>query len=157
MENKDLQDVVSAIMQGMVSMEERLNKRFDAIDDRFDKLEARVESIEENVKDIQADMMIVTGKIDKTTWYKIKYLYNAVVVAAMLIIFGVGFIIVENNKGSRTHFGIIPTDSNENVWDIKVRIDGDKVYLTFSRYLTAPVNFVFITAINHIYTSTVEL
>lgn len=52
---------------------------------------------------------------------------------------------------------IIPSDSNENVWDIKVRIDGDKVYLTFSRYLTAPVNFVFITAINHIYTSTVEL
>ena len=52
---------------------------------------------------------------------------------------------------------IVPTDSNENVWDIKVRIDGDKVYLTFSRYLTAPVNFVFITAINHIYTSTVEL
>ena len=29
-----------------------------------------------------------------------KYLYNAVVVAAMLIIFGVGFIIVENNKKS---------------------------------------------------------
>ena len=52
---------------------------------------------------------------------------------------------------------IVPSDSNENVWDIKVRIDGDKVYLTFSRYLTAPVNFVFITAINHIYTSTVEL
>ena len=52
---------------------------------------------------------------------------------------------------------IVPTDSNENVWNIKVRIDGDKVYLTFSRYLTAPVNFVFITAINHIYTSTVEL
>ena len=52
---------------------------------------------------------------------------------------------------------IIPTDSNENVWDIKVRVDGDKVYITYSRYLTAPVNFVFITAINHIYTSTVEL
>lgn len=52
---------------------------------------------------------------------------------------------------------IIPTDSNEDVWDIKVRIDGDKVYITYSRYLTAPVNFVFITAINHIYTSTVEL
>lgn len=52
---------------------------------------------------------------------------------------------------------IVPTDSNENVWDIKVRIDGDKVYITYSRYLTAPVNFVFITAINHIYTSTVEL
>jgi len=52
---------------------------------------------------------------------------------------------------------IVPTDSNENVWDIKVRINGDKVYITYSRYLTAPVNFVFITAINHIYTSTVEL
>ena len=36
-------------------------------------------------------------------------------------------------------------------------IDGDKIYLTFSRYLTAPVNFVFITAVNHIYTSTVEM
>lgn len=65
MDNKALQDVVDAIMQGMTSMEERLNKRFDAIDDRFDKLEARMESLEENVKDIQADMMIVTGKIDK--------------------------------------------------------------------------------------------
>jgi hypothetical protein len=52
---------------------------------------------------------------------------------------------------------IIPTDSNENVWDIKVRVDGDKRYITYSRYLTAPVNFVFITAVNHIYTSTQEL
>ena len=52
---------------------------------------------------------------------------------------------------------IVPTDSNENVWDIKVRIDGDKVYITYSRYLTAPVNFVFITAVNHIYTTTVEM
>lgn len=52
---------------------------------------------------------------------------------------------------------IVPSDNNENVWNIKVRIDGDKVYITYSRYLTAPVNFVFITAINHIYTSTVEL
>ena len=52
---------------------------------------------------------------------------------------------------------IVPSDNNENVWDIKVRVDGDKVYITYSRYLTAPVNFVFVTAINHIYTSTVEL
>ena len=52
---------------------------------------------------------------------------------------------------------IVPSDTNANVWDIKVRIDGDKIYLTFSRYLTAPVNFVFITAVNHVYTSTVEL
>ena len=52
---------------------------------------------------------------------------------------------------------IVPTDDNQNVWDIKVRIDGDKVYITYSRYLTAPVNFVFITAVNHIYTSTVQM
>ena len=52
---------------------------------------------------------------------------------------------------------IVPTDSNENVWNIKVRIDGDKVYITYSRYLTAPVNFVFITAVNHVYTSTVQM
>lgn len=52
---------------------------------------------------------------------------------------------------------ILPTDDNQNVWDIKVRVNGDKIYITYSRYLTAPVNFVFITAINHIYTSTVEL
>lgn len=52
---------------------------------------------------------------------------------------------------------IYPSDSNENVWDIKVRVDGDKTYITYSRYLTAPVNFVFITAANHVYTSTQEL
>lgn len=52
---------------------------------------------------------------------------------------------------------IVPTDDNQNVWDIKVKVNGDKVYITYSRYLTAPVNFVFITAVNHIYTSTVEL
>jgi len=52
---------------------------------------------------------------------------------------------------------IVPNDSNDNVWNIKCRIDGDKIYLTYSRYLTAPVNFVFITAVNHVYTSTVEI
>ena len=52
---------------------------------------------------------------------------------------------------------IVPNDSNEDVWDISVKIDGDKVYITYSRYLTAPINFVFITAINHVYTSTTEV
>ena len=60
-------------------------------------------------------------------------------------------------KDWNTNGYIVPTDDNENVWDIKIRIDGDKRYLTFSRYLTAPVNFVFITAVNHIYTSTMEM
>ena len=63
--------------------------------------------------------------------------------------------IVDRIKRIENH--IVPSDSNENVWNIKVRIDGDKVYITYSRYLTAPVNFVFITAVNHIYTSTVQM
>lgn len=51
---------------------------------------------------------------------------------------------------------IIP-DGIQNVWGIKVKINGDKVYLTYSRYLMAPRNFVFVTASNHVYESTVEL
>lgn len=42
----------------------------------------------------------------------------------------------------------------DDVWDISVRIDGDKVYLTFARYLAAPRNFVFITANNYVYSTT---
>ena len=52
---------------------------------------------------------------------------------------------------------IIPSDSNQNVWDIRVDIDGDKIYITYSRYLTSPTNFVFITANNHVYTSTQQI
>lgn len=52
---------------------------------------------------------------------------------------------------------IIPSDSNENVWNKSVKIDGDKIYITFARYLTAPLNFAFITATNHVYKSTVEV
>lgn len=52
---------------------------------------------------------------------------------------------------------IVPDDSNQNVWDIRVVIDGDKIYVTYSRYLTAPTNFVFITANNHVYTTTLEV
>lgn len=52
---------------------------------------------------------------------------------------------------------IIPSDSNENVWNKSVKIDGDKIYITFARFLTAPLNFAFITATNHVYKSTVEV
>lgn len=51
---------------------------------------------------------------------------------------------------------IIPKGS-DNVWNIRTRISGDKVILSFSRYLTAPRNFVFITATNHVYDSSVTL
>lgn len=52
---------------------------------------------------------------------------------------------------------IIPSDSNENVWNKSVKVNGDKIYITYSRYLTAPTNFIFITATNHVYTSTLEV
>jgi hypothetical protein len=54
---------------------------------------------------------------------------------------------------------IIPTDDGENVWGITVSKSGDKTYITFSRNLTAPQNFFFITANNYVYESatTVEV
>lgn len=52
---------------------------------------------------------------------------------------------------------IVLDDGNNAVWDIHISIDGDKIYITYSRYLAAPINFVFITAINHVYTSTTEV
>ena len=39
----------------------------------------------------------------------------------------------------------------------RVEYSGDKVYLKYSRYLTAPRNFMFITATNHVYESEMEL
>jgi hypothetical protein len=42
---------------------------------------------------------------------------------------------------------------------VNVRKSGDKTYISFHRNLTAPQNFFFITAYNHIYESatTVEV
>jgi hypothetical protein len=39
------------------------------------------------------------------------------------------------------------------VFDIRVRVDGDKTYLVYSKYLRAPNNFTFITSNNMIYSS----
>ena len=48
---------------------------------------------------------------------------------------------------------IIPDDEGRNVWNIHVTVNGDKTYLEFDRYLTAPRNFVFATANNYVYSS----
>ena len=48
---------------------------------------------------------------------------------------------------------ITRADSGELVFDIKVRFDGDKTYLEYSKYLRAPNNFTFITSNNMIYSS----
>lgn len=53
--------------------------------------------------------------------------------------------------------GYIIPDGTRNVWNVKVRVDGDKTYLDFDRYLAAPVNFIFVTATNHVYTASVEI
>ena len=54
---------------------------------------------------------------------------------------------------------IVPNDSGQNVWGVVVRVSGDKTYISFSRNLTAPQNFFFITAFNYVYESatTVEV
>lgn len=49
------------------------------------------------------------------------------------------------------------SDGGELIQNAKVRFDGDKTYLTFDRYVRAPNNFVFITATNKVYRSTVEV
>lgn len=53
--------------------------------------------------------------------------------------------------------GLLIPDGTDNVQNIKVTFNGDKVYLTYSRFLTAPRNFVFITATNRLYETTQEL
>jgi hypothetical protein len=54
---------------------------------------------------------------------------------------------------------ITPTDKGENVWGVVAWQSGDKMYISFSRNLTAPQNFFFITAYNFVYESatTVEV
>lgn len=77
--DKDLRDAVDALMRGMTSMEESINKkledmntrldimetkfakRFDDMNDMFDKLEEKVEDLEEAV----LDMGIVKATVDK--------------------------------------------------------------------------------------------
>lgn len=48
---------------------------------------------------------------------------------------------------------IIPAEDGKNVWNIHVTVNGDKVYLTFDRYLAAPRNFIFITSNNYVYSN----
>ena len=53
---------------------------------------------------------------------------------------------------------ITKSDDGENVFNISVRFDGDKAYLSFDRYIRAPNNFMFITGTNRVYqSSTVEV
>ena len=46
---------------------------------------------------------------------------------------------------------ILKNNDGELIWNINTREDGDTTYITFSRYLVAPRNFIFITENNHVY------
>ena len=62
------------------------------------------------------------------------------------------------NKSKEWYADSLITKNGANLYEnAKVRFDGDKIYLTFDRYVRAPNNFVFITATNKVYSSTVEL
>ncbi|WP_038108684.1 hypothetical protein, partial [Treponema pedis] len=46
---------------------------------------------------------------------------------------------------------ILKNDDGELIWGVQTREDGDATYITFSRFLVAPRNFIFITENNHVY------
>jgi hypothetical protein len=48
---------------------------------------------------------------------------------------------------------IIPRDDGANIWGVRIRKSGDNTIISFSRNLTAPQNFFFITAYNYVYES----
>ena len=48
---------------------------------------------------------------------------------------------------------IVPNGDGENVWGVAIRKSGDQTFISFHRNLTAPQNFFFITAYNHVYES----
>lgn len=58
MENKELQEVVDAITDAILAMEQRINKRFDEVEDRL-------ESIEDELNGVRLDMDIIEAKTRK--------------------------------------------------------------------------------------------
>lgn len=52
---------------------------------------------------------------------------------------------------------LVTDGGSEPVFDTKVKFVGDKIYITYSRYIRAPTNFIFATATNMVYTSTTEI
>jgi hypothetical protein len=67
--------------------------------------------------------------------------------------------LIEAAKNWKGQGYIVPDDDGNNLWGIVPKRIGDKTYVEFHRNLTAPQNFFFITAFNHVYESktTVEL
>lgn len=53
--------------------------------------------------------------------------------------------------------GYIIPDGSKNVWDISAIVDGDQIKLEYSVYLAAPLNFLFVTTNNHVYSTSVNV
>lgn len=65
---------------------------------------------------------------------------------------------VLNNKAKEWFNDDLITNGGQGlVFNTKVIFDADKCYISFDRYIRAPNNFIFITATNRVYSSTVEL
>lgn len=62
MNNNELQEVVDSILQAMLLMEERINKKMDAMDKKFDN---RFDKLEAKVEEAVLDMGIVKATVDK--------------------------------------------------------------------------------------------
>ena len=77
MNNEELQEVVGSILQAMLSMEERINKKFEAVDKRFDEMGDRFEAEVEKIEGDVLDMDIVKATVDKHD-YDIKKLKSAI-------------------------------------------------------------------------------
>lgn len=50
MNNEELQEVVDSILQAMLSMEERINKKFEAVDKRFDEIDDKLDRLETKIE-----------------------------------------------------------------------------------------------------------
>lgn len=50
---------------------------------------------------------------------------------------------------------ILKNDDGKLIWGVSTREDGDSTFITFSRFLVAPRNFIFITENNHVYSGSV--
>ena len=79
MNNEELQEVVDSILQAMLSMEERINKKFEAVDKRFDEIDDKLDRLETKIEKIEGDVLdmgIVKATVDKHD-YDIKKIKSA--------------------------------------------------------------------------------
>lgn len=53
--------------------------------------------------------------------------------------------------------GYIIPEGSDNVWDISASVNGDQIKIEYSVYLAAPINFLFVTTNNHVYSTSVNV